>query len=65
MSERGDETPRRGITSQDEITVSYERYMREHPELKAALDEFMYQCVTKKPEDVRSFAAEFFASYKP
>jgi hypothetical protein len=34
--------------------------MRDHPELNAAVQEFVYAVLKRKPEDVRAFAIDFF-----
>jgi hypothetical protein len=37
--------------------------MKQHPELKAILADFLQFLLLRKPHDVASFAAEFFSSY--
>ena len=44
----------------DKLRIENERYMRAHPELNEAVQEFVYAVLKRKPEDVRSFAIDFF-----
>lgn len=44
----------------DKLRIENERYMMEHPELNAAIQEFVYSVLKRKPEDVRAFAIDFF-----
>ena len=37
--------------------------MKQHPELKAILADFLQFLLLRKPSDVSSFAADFFSSY--
>lgn len=44
----------------DKLRIENERYMRAHPELNEAVQEFVYAVLRRKPEDVRAFAVDFF-----
>lgn len=44
----------------DKLRIENERYMRAHPELNEAVQEFVYAVLKRKPEDVRAFAIDFF-----
>lgn len=44
----------------DKLRIENERYMRDHPELNAAVQEFVYSVLKRKPDDVRAFAIDFF-----
>lgn len=44
----------------DKLRIENERYMRDHPELSAAVQEFVYAVLKRKPDDVRAFAIDFF-----
>lgn len=37
--------------------------MKEHPELKAILGDFLQFLLLRKPDDVAAFAADFFSTY--
>ncbi|KAK7489243.1 hypothetical protein BaRGS_00019495 [Batillaria attramentaria] len=39
-----------------------EKYLREHPEVECILAGFLGDALTKRPEDIREFAAEYFTS---
>jgi hypothetical protein len=45
----------------DKLRIENERYMRAHPELTEAVQEFVYAVLKRKPDDIRSFAIDFFA----
>jgi hypothetical protein len=45
----------------DKLRIENERYMRAHPELNEAIQEFVYAVLKRKPDDIRSFAIDFFA----
>ena len=44
----------------DKLRIENERYMRAHPELNEAVQEFVYAVLRRKPDDVRAFAVDFF-----
>ena len=44
----------------DKLRIENERYMRDHPELNAAVQEFVISVLKRKPDDVRAFAIDFF-----
>jgi hypothetical protein len=44
----------------DRLRIENERYMRDHPELNDAVQEFVHAVLKRKPEDVRAFAIDFF-----
>ena len=44
----------------DKLRIDNERYMRAHPELNEAVQEFVYAVLKRKPDDVRAFAVDFF-----
>jgi hypothetical protein len=45
----------------DKLRIENERYMRAHPELNEAIQEFVYAVLKRKPDDIRSFAIDFFS----
>jgi hypothetical protein len=51
----------------DQLRLENERYMRSHPELNKAIQEFVYQVLKRKPDNIRNFALDFFeeAAGKP
>ncbi len=44
----------------DKLRIENERYMKEHPELNEAIQDFVYAVLKRKPDDVRAFAIDFF-----
>ncbi|ESO84886.1 hypothetical protein LOTGIDRAFT_221814 [Lottia gigantea] len=40
--------------------VGNEAYMREHPEIECMLDGFLSDVLTKRPENIREYAAQYF-----
>lgn len=48
---------------QEELQASHATYVRRHPELSALLADFLQLLLLRKPEDVVTFAAEFFAPF--
>lgn len=44
----------------DQMRIENERYMKSHPELNDAVQEFVLAVLKKKPENVRDFAIDFF-----
>ncbi|KAG8547952.1 hypothetical protein GDO81_027060, partial [Engystomops pustulosus] len=51
------------LERKEELLSDHETYLRRHPELKALLGDFMQFLLLRKPEDVVTFAAEFFGSF--
>ena len=47
----------------EELKASHQTYLREHPEVKALLADFFQFLLLRKPENVVSFASEFFSSF--
>jgi hypothetical protein len=44
----------------DKQRVENEHYMRAHPELNDAFQEFIYTALKRRPEDIHAFAVDFF-----
>ncbi|KAG9471872.1 hypothetical protein GDO78_022400 [Eleutherodactylus coqui] len=51
------------LERKEELTSAHQTYLRRHPELKALLGDFMQFLLLRKPEDVITFAAEFFGPF--
>lgn len=51
------------LDRKEELKADHAKYMRHHPELKALLADFMQFLLLRKPDDVISFAAEYFAAF--
>ncbi len=49
--------------TQEELKADYSSYVRQHPELKALLADFLQFLLLRKPQDVFSFARDFFAPF--
>ncbi|KAK2170694.1 hypothetical protein LSH36_1g17002 [Paralvinella palmiformis] len=47
----------------EELKDNHMKYMREHPELKALMADFLQFLLLRKPTDTIAFAAEYFASF--
>ena len=46
-----------------ELRALFERYLREHPDLRRLLADFLQAVLVWKPDDVSEFAENFFTSY--
>uniref|UniRef100_A0A6J0TGK6 Ciliogenesis-associated TTC17-interacting protein n=1 Tax=Pogona vitticeps TaxID=103695 RepID=A0A6J0TGK6_9SAUR len=53
----------RFLDRKEELQASHATYVQRHPELNALLADFLQLLLLRKPEDVVTFAAEFFATY--
>lgn len=51
------------LNEQEELIEGHGEYVRSHPELKALMADFLQHLLLRKPEDVYSEAASFFAPY--
>ncbi|CAN2389107.1 Ciliogenesis associated TTC17 interacting protein, partial [Pristimantis euphronides] len=51
------------LERKEELTSDHETYLRQHPEIKALLGDFMQFVLLRKPEDIITFAAEFFGPF--
>ncbi|KAJ6665512.1 hypothetical protein lerEdw1_003353 [Lerista edwardsae] len=51
------------LDKKEELQASHATYVRRHPELTALLADFLQLLLLRKPEDVVTFAAEFFAPF--
>ncbi|KAM9305717.1 ciliogenesis-associated TTC17-interacting protein [Gastrophryne carolinensis] len=51
------------LDRKEELISAHETYLRRHPEMKVLLSDFMQFLLLRKPEDVFTFAAEFFAPF--
>lgn len=51
------------LDKKEELQASHATYVRRHPELSALLADFLQLLLLRKPEDVVTFAAEFFAPF--
>ncbi|CAH1788615.1 unnamed protein product [Owenia fusiformis] len=51
------------LDRKEELKGDHAVYMRHHPELKALLADFLQFLLLRKPDDVISFAAEYFSSF--
>ena len=48
---------------QEELQASHTTYIRQHPELRALLTDFLRALLLRQPRDPVSFAAQFFAPF--
>ncbi|XP_023695765.1 ciliogenesis-associated TTC17-interacting protein isoform X1 [Paramormyrops kingsleyae] len=53
----------RFLDRKEELRSSHASYVQEHPELKALLADFLQFLLLRKPDDVLSFAVEYFAPF--
>jgi hypothetical protein len=44
----------------DQLRIENERYMRNHPEFNKAIQDFVYEVLKRKPENIQTFAVDFF-----
>ena len=51
------------LATQEDLKGSYQEYMRQNPELRAMLADFMQALLIQKPDNVYEFAREFFAPF--
>lgn len=51
------------LERKEELKSDHETYLRRHPEIKALTGDFMQFLLLRKPEDVITFAAEFFGPF--
>lgn len=50
-------------SQQEELKADHMSYVRHHPELRAILADFLQFLLLRKPQDVFSFAREYFAPF--
>ncbi|XP_058258807.1 ciliogenesis-associated TTC17-interacting protein [Hemibagrus wyckioides] len=53
------------IDRKEELKADHSSYVRQHPELKALLADFLQMLLLRKPQDVFSFARDFFIPFDP
>lgn len=51
------------LDRKEELKADYSSYVRQHPELKALMADFLLFLLLRKPQDVFSFARDFFAPF--
>ncbi|XP_051562229.1 ciliogenesis-associated TTC17-interacting protein isoform X2 [Myxocyprinus asiaticus] len=51
------------LDRKEELKADYLSYVRQHPELKALMADFLQFLLLRKPQDVFSFARDFFAPF--
>ncbi|KAI5613566.1 ciliogenesis-associated TTC17-interacting protein isoform X1 [Silurus asotus] len=51
------------IDKKEEMKADYSSYIRQHPEIKALLADFLQMVLLRKPQDVFSFASDFFSAF--
>ncbi|KAM4697921.1 ciliogenesis-associated TTC17-interacting protein [Rhinophrynus dorsalis] len=51
------------LDRKEELISDHETYLRRHPEMKILLADFMQFLLLRKPDDVFTFAAEFFGPF--
>uniref|UniRef100_A0A8C3XVU1 Ciliogenesis-associated TTC17-interacting protein n=1 Tax=Chelydra serpentina TaxID=8475 RepID=A0A8C3XVU1_CHESE len=51
------------LDRKEELQAGHASYARRHPELRALLADFLQLLLLRKPDDVLTFAAEFFAPF--
>lgn len=53
----------RALPPQAEIRADHNAYMRDHPELKTFMSDFMAALLQRKPADVYEFANDYFGAF--
>ncbi|XP_036401868.1 ciliogenesis-associated TTC17-interacting protein [Megalops cyprinoides] len=51
------------LDRKEELEADHASYIRHHPELKALMADFLQFLLLRKPDDVFSFAADYFAAF--
>ncbi|XP_073491093.1 ciliogenesis-associated TTC17-interacting protein [Aquarana catesbeiana] len=51
------------LDRKEELILDHETYLRRHPDMKILLSDFMQFLLLRKPDDVFTFAAEFFGPF--
>ncbi|GCB83719.1 hypothetical protein scyTo_0024178, partial [Scyliorhinus torazame] len=51
------------IDRTEALKADYNSYLRHHPELRALMADFLKFLLLRKPQDVVTFAAEYFAPF--
>jgi hypothetical protein len=51
------------VPRQEEYRLSHTRYLRQHPEAQALVSDFLLFLLLRQPQDVVTFAAEYFGSF--
>ena len=41
--------------------IASEKYLRDHPEIRTMISEFVSTVLKKRPDDIKEFAADFFS----
>ncbi|XP_054334488.1 ciliogenesis-associated TTC17-interacting protein isoform X9 [Pongo pygmaeus] len=53
------------LDRKEELRLGHARYLRQHPEAHALISDFLLFLLLRQPEDVVTFAAEFFGPFDP
>ncbi|XP_044096780.1 ciliogenesis-associated TTC17-interacting protein [Neovison vison] len=53
----------RFVDRKEELRLSHSSYLRQHPEAQALISDFLLFLLLRQPEDVVTFAAEFFGPF--
>lgn len=48
---------------QEELKADHASYLRQHPEIRALISDFLQFLLLRKPEDVFQFAREYFLPF--
>lgn len=48
---------------QEELKADHASYLRQHPEIRALISDFLQFLLLRKPEDVFQFAREYFLTF--
>ena len=53
------------VCLQEELIESHKQYIRDNPELKAILADFLQALLVQRPNDVYEFARKYFTPFDP
>lgn len=53
------------VSVKEELMADHTLYLRQHPEIRALISDFLQFLLLRKPDDVFQFAREYFLPFAP
>lgn len=53
------------FSEKEELRADHTLYLRQHPEIRALISDFLQFLLLRKPDDVFQFAREYFLPFAP
>lgn len=53
------------FSKKEELKADHTSYLRQHPEIRALISDFLQFLLLRKPDDVFQFAKEYFLPFAP